>query len=221
VAGIVASQVIPLATRPRQSFPSGKQPKSNSPAAPGYPQSVIERPTVDGQQVARLLRRVRQIRDFRDEPVPDDLLTEILRVGRWTGSASNRQPWRFIVIRDKATLARVGEIGAPSTNHIGKAPLAIAVVMPGEAEIRDAYDEGRVTERILIAAELLGLGAGIAWAQAKVRPQVNEVLGVQDPQFVRSIVAIGYPTDAALKPKSERGTARKPLSELARDERFS
>jgi nitroreductase len=181
---------------------------------------VIESSGANGKDVAHLLTRVRQVRDFRTDPVPDDVLTEILEVARWTGSASNRQPWRFIVIRDAATRSQIAEIGAPSTTHVGKAPLAIAIVMPGEAEVRDAYDEGRVTERILITAELLGLGAGIAWAQAKKRPQVNELLGVSEPQFVRSIVAIGYPTEAARRPKAEPGTARKPLSELAHDERL-
>jgi nitroreductase len=188
---------------------------------PGYAPAMPETSVPDRKAVTGCLRRVRQIRDFRPDPVPDDLLDEILQVARWSGSASNRQPWRFIVIRDAAIRARIAEIGAPSTNHVGKAPLAIAIAMPGEAEVRDAYDEGRVSERILVAAELLGLGAGIAWAQAKIRPQVNELLGVEEPQFVRTIIAIGYPTDAASRPKSEPGTARKPLSELTRDERTS
>jgi nitroreductase len=182
---------------------------------------VLETPRIDGKGATRLIRRVRQIRDFRADPVPDDILTEILKVARWTGSASNRQGWRFIVIRDPVTRSRIVELGAPSTTHVGKAPLAIAVAMPGEAEIRDAYDEGRVSERILIASEILGLGAGISWVKAGVRPQVNELLGVREPQFVRTIIAIGYPTDDALKPKSPPGTARKPLEELVHQERLT
>ena len=173
------------------------------------------------RDAVRALKRVRQIRDYRPDQVPDDLLNEILDVARWTGSASNRQSWRFIVLRDAATRQRIADIGAPSTTHVGKAPLAIAVVMAGEAEVRDAYDEGRVSERILIAAELLGLGAGISWVKAGLRPEVHEILGVSEPQFVRTIVAIGYPTDAAKQPKAPPGTARKPLAELVYDERLS
>ena len=182
---------------------------------------MIEKPDLDRKTVTRLLRRVRQIRDFTPDRIPDDLVSDILEVARWSGSASNRQSWRFIVVRDPDTLRKVAEISAPSTNHVGKAPLAIAVVMPGEAEVRDAFDEGRVTERILIAAELLGLGAGLAWVKAALRPQVKELLGVSEPQFVRSIVAIGYPTEAAKRPKSEPGTARKPLDELVDQERLT
>jgi nitroreductase len=190
-------------------------------SAAGYPPRVIGQPDVGSKSVTRLLRRVRQIRDFRPDPVPDDLLTEILEVARWTGSASNRQSWRFVVIRQPQTLKQIAEIGAPSTGHVGRAPLAVAVVMPGQAEVRDAYDEGRVSERILIAAELLGLGAGIAWVKAGVRPQVHELLGITEPEFVRTIIAIGYPTDAATKPKSPAGTARKPLAELVFEERLT
>ena len=182
---------------------------------------MIEKPDLDRKAVTRLLRRVRQVRDFTPDPIPDDLVIDILEVARWSGSASNRQSWRFVVIRDPDTLRNVAEIGAPSTNHVAKAPLAIAVVMPGEAEVREAFDEGRVTERILIAAELLGLGAGIAWVKGGLRPQVHELLGVSEPQFVRSIVAVGYPTEAARRPKSEPGTARKPLDELVYQERLT
>jgi nitroreductase len=182
---------------------------------------VITQPDQDGKAVARLLRRVRQIRDFRPDPVPEDLLTEILDVGRWTGSASNKQPWQFIAIRDAELRRQIADIGAPSTNHVRKAPVAIAVVMAGDSEVRDAYDEGRVSERMLIAAEVLGLGAGIAWVKANVRPKVHEMLGVSEPQFVRTIVSIGYPTDVAARPKSAPGTARKPLDELVHEDRLT
>ena len=182
---------------------------------------MIEQTDLDRKAVTRLLRGVRQIRDFRPDPVADDLVTEILEVARWTGSASNRQSWRFVVIREPDTLEKIAEIGAPSTRHVGKAPVAIAVVMPGDAEVRDAFDEGRVTERILIAAELLGLGAGISWVKASLRPQVGELLGVREPHFVRSVIAIGHPTESARRPKAEPGTARKPLDELVREERLT
>jgi nitroreductase len=178
-------------------------------------------PAEIGTGGVRALKRVRQIRDFRPDPVPNHLVDEILDVARWTGSASNRQPWRFIVIRDSETRRRIAEIGAPSTTHVGKAPLALAVVMDGDSEVRNAYDEGRVSERILIAAEMLGLGAGIAWVKAKFRPQIHELLGVSEPQFVRTIVSIGYPTDAAKRPKSAPGTARRPLPELVHEERLT
>jgi nitroreductase len=175
-------------------------------------------PPPEAEIVLRHLRRTRQIRDFRPDPVPDEMLTKILDVARWTGSAMNRQPWTFCVIRDRDRRKRLAAI-APNASHIGKAPVVIAIVMPGEKTELDSYDEARVAERILIAAEALGLGAGIGWANAKDRPAVREELEVKPPAFVRTFVSIGYSTPAAALPKAPKGQARKPLSEVIRFEK--
>ena len=173
----------------------------------------------DADIVLRVLRRTRQIRDFRPEPVPDELLNEILEVGRWTGSAKNRQPARFVLIRDRARLDRLAEL-APTARHLSRAAAGIAIVMPGENEEWDAYDEGRVAERLLVGANALDLGAGIGWATPSARAAVADLLGVTPPAFVRTFVSIGYPSEAAMAPKSAPGTARRPLADVVRYERF-
>ncbi len=173
----------------------------------------------EADAVLRALRRTRQVRDFRPDPVPDELLEALLEVGRWSGSAKNRQPFRFILIRDRGRLDRLAEL-APTARHLSRAPAGIAIVMPGEDPEWDAYDEGRAAERILIAANALELGAGIGWATQSGRSAVGEFLGLTPPAFVRTLISIGYPTEAALAPKSAPGAARKPLSELVRYERF-
>jgi nitroreductase len=168
-----------------------------------------------GNDVLRALRRTRQVRSFRSDPIPEELLTQVLDVARWTGSSTNRQSWTFIVVRDPQRRARLAEL-APNAKHVASAPVAIAIAMGGENAELDAYDEGRAAERILIAARALGLGAGIGWAVASKRDGVREFLGLTPPAFVRTIVSIGYPTEEALAPKSAPGTARKPLDEVVR-----
>jgi nitroreductase len=175
--------------------------------------------TTDSEPILRVLRRTRQIRDFRPDPIPDDVLERVLDVARWTGSAMNRQPWTFVVIRDKNSRAKLAEL-APQAGHVAKAGAVIAIVMSGESPDQDSYDEGRVSERILIAATALGLGAGIGWVRQANFRAVAELLGVPSPQFVRTFVSLGYPTEAAAAPKSAPGAARKPLAELVRYERF-
>jgi len=171
--------------------------------------------------VIRVLKRVRQFRDFRPDPVPDDLLHEILDVARWTGSGNNRQPWQFVVIRSPGTRRQLSEIGAPQLRALRTAPLAVAIAIEGDAgQIIRAYDEGRVAERVFIAAQALGLGAGIGWVRADVRPQIQDLLGVSEPNFVRTIVSIGYPSEVALQPKSAPGTARKSLDDLVHEEQL-
>jgi nitroreductase len=167
-------------------------------------------------EVLRALRRTRQIRRFTDEPVMEEDLHEILRVARWTGSSTNRQTWKFIIVRDKADLARLAEL-APYARHVGTAAVAIAIQMNGEDAESDAYDEGRAAERILIAAGALGLGGGIGWALEAERPAIGEYLGVTAPAFVRTIISLGHPTEAARQLRSGPGTGRRPLADLVRE----
>ena len=169
-----------------------------------------------GDPVLRALRRTRQIRQFTDEPVIEADLTAILEVARWTGSSTNRQPWTFIVVRDRADRERLAEL-APWARHVAKSAVAIAIAMTGENPEWDAYDEGRVAERILVAAGALGLGAGIGWAEEPERPAVAAYLDLTPPQFVRTIISLGHPSDRARQPRSAPGTARRPLAELVRE----
>src|ERR1051325_10789686 len=112
--------------------------------------------------VPELIRTVRQARQYRPDAVPDDVLGTLLEVARWTGSSRNSQPWHFIAITDKQQLRRISQLRAP-INWVAEAPLGIAIVLDGENLASEAYDEGRVTERILIAARSLGLGGGVAF----------------------------------------------------------
>jgi nitroreductase len=163
--------------------------------------------------VLATLRRTRQIRQFTDEPVADDDLHEILNVARWSGSSGNWQPWRFHVIRDADTQARLAEL-APNARHVAGAALIIAIQMPGEKPAAESFDEGRVAERILVAAMAVGLGAAIGWVMGSAREGVVELLGLTPPAYVRTMVSIGHPAPQAQKPKAAPGEARKPLSEL-------
>lgn len=166
--------------------------------------------------VLRALRRTRQIRRFTDEPVAEADLQAILEVCRWTGSSMNTQPWQFIVIRDAAVRRRIAEI-SKYARHVGGAPVAIAIQMPGDDLETDAYDEGRVAERILIAAGAMDLGAGIGWAEEPERPEIGGLLGVTPPAFVRTIVSIGHPTEEARRRRTGPGTGRRPLEEFVRE----
>ena len=172
----------------------------------------------------RPLRRTRQVRQFTDEPVDGAQLDAIADVARWTGSASNSQPWRFIVVTDVDVLRRIAEIGPPQTRSLHTATAAIAIVLPtaedDRHEIGIAYDDGRAAERVLIAAGMLGLGAGIAWIRPDVRPAIGELLGLPADRYIRTIISLGHPTEAALAPKAAPGEARLPRDESIFRERW-
>ena len=171
--------------------------------------------------VVRPLVRTRQYREFTPEPVADAALDAILDAARWTGSSVNSQPWRFVVIRDRHAIERIAAAGLPQTRGLATAPVAIAIVLPQDDRgISRAYDDGRVAERILIAASMLGLGAGISWIRREVAPLVAELLALPQDRFVRTIVQIGHPTEAARAPKSKPGEARLPRDQVVFEERW-
>lgn len=173
------------------------------------------------ERVASLIR-VRQFREFTAESPSPAELHAIGEVARWSGSSSNQQPWRFVTVRAVDTLRRIAVAGAPQTRSLETAPSAIAIVLPDEPGHRllHAYDEGRAAERIFIAASLLGLGAGISWIRDDVRDAVREILGLPPDRFVRTVVALGHPTEAARRPKSAPGQARRPRAEMVFEDRW-
>jgi nitroreductase len=97
-------------------------------------------------QVTREIRNVRQARLYKPDPVPPEVLDELLEIARWTGSSRNTQPWEFIVITERELLRQISQIRTP-INWVADAPLAIAIVLAGESPLSEAFDEGRVTER--------------------------------------------------------------------------
>jgi len=169
----------------------------------------------------RPLLRTRQVREFTDERVTDEELGALADVARWTGSAGNSQPWRFVVIRDGDVLQRLAEAGMPQTRLLRTATAAIAIVLTmGDRALVDAYDEGRVAERVLVGAGMLGLAAGIGWIRNEVRAPVAEIIGLPDDRYVRTIVALGHPTEGARRPKSAPGEARLPRHEVVFEDRW-
>jgi nitroreductase len=173
------------------------------------------------QATVRPLVRVRQFREFTGESPTETELDAILDAARWTGSSVNSQPWRFVVIRDRDVIARISAAGVPQTRGLATAPVAVAIVLPlDEHAVSRAYDEGRVAERLLLAASMLGLGAGISWIRRDVLPLVIGLLGLPPDRFVRTIVQVGHPTEAARAPKSKPGEARLPRDQVVFRERW-
>jgi nitroreductase len=178
--------------------------------------------STDPTDVLRPLRRTRQVREFDPAPLDPSVLDALVDVARWTGSSKNSQPWRFITITDIATLRAVHTVGLPQTRGLATAPAAIAIVLPADPDraVRDAYDDGRVAERILVAAAMLDIGAGISWIRSDVRPAIATLLGLPADRMVRTVVQLGMPTAAARQPKSAPGTARLPREVVAFSERW-
>lgn len=162
-----------------------------------------------------LLNGTRNVRRFRAEPVPEDALRGVLEVGRWSGSAMNRQPWELLVVREPVTLRALAAT-SPSIGWVGAAPLAILPIMAGEHRGEESFDEGRLSERLLLGARAHGLGAGLGWfPPGAPRAAAGALLGLPEGRQARTIVAVGYSAGGG-----GQGGERKPLAELVFRERF-
>ena len=165
------------------------------------------------------LRSLRAVRNFLPDPVPEEVVDDILRVARWSGSAGNKQPWEIVVVRSRETLAALADVEGYA-GHLARAPLGMILVMAGDRTTQEAYDEGRLTERIMLAAWAHGVGSGIGWIVGSGRDAAKDILGIPQEKTVRTTISLGYPDESSRRPRKDTKSARKPLPEIVHEERY-
>ncbi len=168
-----------------------------------------------------LLRGLRAIRQFRPEPVPQEVVDAVLEVARWSGSAGNRQPWEFVVVRNRETLHALASVEG-FASHLAGAALGIVLVMAGEPGqvTHETFDEGRLSERIMLAAHAYGVGSSIGWFVGSGQAAAKNILGIPAGRLVRTAISLGYPDEEARRARPKRAQVRKPLSEIDYQERY-
>ncbi len=163
--------------------------------------------------VYQCIRSRLTVRSFKPDPVPEGVIRRMLQAARWSPSARNRQPWNFVVIQEKETLEQIGSI-ASSGGFIGGAPLAVAVVM--ERMGRPEFDAGRSLQQMELAAWSMGVGGCVAGVRGEENDKVRALLDIPEDKELVTVVAFGYPTDAA----AAGSKVRKSLPEIAHREKF-
>src|SRR2546426_39539 len=164
--------------------------------------------TTTPRELITLLRGLRAVRQFTDSPLPAEAVRDIHEVIRWSGNASNRQEFQVLWIEDRSTLRRLSELKGYVKHLAGAAAGAVIVTWMGRDEL-NAFDEGRIAERIMLAAHGYGIGSCIGWLRDEGRDAAKKLLGVAADPTVRTTISLGYPAQSAL-----RGGPRKPLDEL-------
>ena len=164
------------------------------------------------ESLLTLLKTRRSIRRYRPDAVPDGMVEQLLEAGRWAPSASNRQPWEFIVVRDEAIRQQVAQHAAfyfIRWAHVGEAPLLI--VLCGDTR-NPAYrrflheDVGLAGAQIMLQAKALGLGT--CWIGALDRKAVAAILKIPDHLEIVGLLTVGFPAE------DPPPTSRKPLSAI-------
>jgi nitroreductase len=164
-----------------------------------------------------VVRNRYSVRKYQAKAVEQDKLDRVLEAARLAPSGSNRQPWKFVVVRDAEVRARL-VAACCDQQFVGEAPVVVAGVglmpdrimrctVPG-----DPVDLAIALEHIALAATAEGLGT--CWIGAFYQPQVRSVLGIPDNCKVVEAMALGYPAD---KPGKKD---RKGLDEIICYDRF-
>jgi len=174
------------------------------------------------QAFIELLRRLRAVCQFRQQAIPQEVIDALLNVARWSGSASNRQHWELVVVQKRETLQALAQCEGYA-KHLAGAALSIVLVMAGEPDLVDqeTFDEGRLSERIMLAAEAYGVGSCIGWLRGQGSTDARALLGIPQKRLVRTTISLGYPDEEARRARPQLAHARKPLSEMIHFERYS
>jgi len=171
-------------------------------------------------ELIAFLRGLRAVREYTPEPVPESAVSDMLEVGRWSGSASNKQPVELVVIRDAATKQKLAESGV---RPAAGAAVAFVIVTPGDpaAKEREAFDDGRLVERLLLAAKAHQLGANVGSLKGDGPTVIKQWLGIPSERRVWSVVTIGHTDEEARRARAPGSAAgRKALDEFAHWDRY-
>jgi nitroreductase len=148
----------------------------------------------------------RSIREFTEEPVSDQSITELLQAAMSAPSAGNEQPWHFVVIRDRQILD-----GIPKY-HPYAHPLketSVAIMVCGDSKLEQwkgcmVQDLSAAAENILIAVQAKGLGAvwlGLYPVEERVEG-VRKLLNIPEDVIPLCVIPIGHPAEQ--KPPANR-----------------
>ena len=151
------------------------------------------------------------VREYQDKPVPDETLRRIVEAAHLTASAGNRQPWHFILVKDREQLRKLGSLMRTGP-YIANA--AAAVIVAYERDNRAAItDASRAIQSMMLAA--WGEGVGSNWTGLMGIDAVREEFGVPESFDVIAVMPLGYPKRKVIGKKK-----RKSFNEVVSAERF-
>ena len=168
-------------------------------------------------ELMEAIKARQSIRDYEDRPVPEVKLRKVLEAGRLAPSASNRQRWKFIVVRESKRRQELSRAAGGQT-HIAKAPVVIAAVATMPEYVMKcgvpayAVDLAIAVDHMTLAAVDEGLGT--CWVGAFSQEEARDILKVPGDCRVVTLLPLGFPRQAG------NAKGRKPLDEIVCYETF-
>ena len=143
----------------------------------------------------------RSVRKYKEEPVAEEQVKQIMEAGRWAATKGNKQPWKFILLNDahiRSDLANTLSTG----KFLSDAPMGIAVVVKPDDPIHAVQDGAAATQNMLLAAHALGLGAcWISVYDMSWEEEAKRVLGIPEEERLLSVISVGHPAESPQKEK--------------------
>jgi len=160
------------------------------------------------------LKKRRSVREFTDKPIPKGILEDLVDAARLAPTARNVQPWEFIVVTERSTLIKLGEI-AETGRFIAQAASCIVVFC---SDTKYYLEDGcAATGNILVAAAAHGIGS--CWVAGDKKPYCQTICDLlKAPQGFKlvSLIALGYPKSKDVFKVAEKRS----IKELLHWERF-
>jgi len=157
------------------------------------------------------------VRKYLDKDVEEEKLNEVLEAGRLAPSASNRQEWRYIVVRDKSTRKKLVE-AANNQSFVGEAPVVIVCCAETDEHIMSCGEKCYPIDLAIsidhMTLRAVELGLGTCWIGAFNQDKVKKLLGIPDKIRVVNLLPLGYPAE------KKNTKIRKPLTEIVHYEKW-
>jgi nitroreductase len=147
------------------------------------------------------IRSRRNVREYGDEELPDEVLDKILEAGRRAPSSRNMQWWDLVVVRDSAQLDQLSNVWIGAGHVAGSAATVAVIAPPGTSESQRVwiyYDLGQMTMQMMITAADLGVGS--CHSAVEEHDLARSVLGYPEDRECAALISFGYPATRPLRP---------------------
>jgi len=176
-----------------------------------------------GMEFYEVIKTRRSVRSYKPDPIPEDVLERVLDAARIAPSGSNRQPWKFIVVKDEETKKKLVP-ACHNQSWIADAPVIIVACARELDYNRGGYmgklsgvmDAAIAFTHLILAARTEGLGT--CWIGSFDNERVKEILEVPKGWNVAALTPLGYP--AGGEGVFRETTDRKPLEEIVSTDKF-
>lgn len=145
----------------------------------------------------------RSHREFEEKKITQNILDGIFEICRYAPSASNTQGYYFLVVKDKEKKEKLSKLRGGSSAPIGRAPLAVAIVVDTSKTKRWDQDGSIAAYHFMLSAWDYNLGT--CWIAAMNEfDEAKEILEIPKEHYIATISPLGYPKKIKTLPERRK-----------------